>query len=125
MSGGAFCRTKLFTWKQEICGTALLLTQWERKDNAAEYFADLAQETLGGELWHQRLEATVADGEETLSDARFMSCAHRQLGYLYQITVADGWLADDERTSGNSSRRSFSTSKSSAWTTVNVKAIAM
>ena len=61
-----FCRTELFTTKFPICGSTLLLTQWERKKDAAEYFADLAEETLGGELWRRRLEATVADGEETL-----------------------------------------------------------
>ena len=88
-----FCRTKLFTTKFPICGSTLLLTQFKRKDDAAEYCADLAQETLGGEVWCTRLEATVADGEKTLADQRFMSCAHEQLGYLYQITVANGWLA--------------------------------
>ena len=87
------CRTKLFTTKFPICGSTLLLTQWERKKDCAEWLADLAQETLGGEVWCTRLEATVADGEKTLADQRFMSCAHEQLGYLYQITVANGWLA--------------------------------
>ena len=91
-----FCRTELFTHKSPVLGTALLLTQWERKKDAAEYFADLAEETLGGELWRQRLEATVADGEATLADARFMSCAHEQLQTLYQFTVANGWLADED-----------------------------
>ena len=70
-----FCRTELFTSKSNICGSALVLTQFQRKVDAAEWCADLAQETLGGEVWHRRLEATVADGEETLADARFMSCA--------------------------------------------------
>ena len=69
-----FCRTKLFTTKFPICGSTLLLTQFKRKDDAAEYCADLAQETLGGEVWCTRLEATVADGEKTLADQRFMSC---------------------------------------------------
>ena len=92
MSEGEFCRGALFTHKSPICGTALLLTQFQRKDAAAEWLTDLGQETLGGEVWCRRLEATVADGEETLSDARFMSCAHGQLRYLYQITVANGWL---------------------------------
>ena len=87
-----FCRTKLFTTKFPICGSTLLLTQWERKKDCAEWLADLAQETLGGEVWCTRLEATVVDGEATLSDTRFMSCATRQLQYLYQITVANGWL---------------------------------
>ena len=96
MSGGAFCRTELFTSKFPICGSTLLLTQWERKKDAAEWFADLAQETLGGEVWCTRLEATVVDGEETLSDMRFMSCAHRQLQTLYQTTVANGWLDDED-----------------------------
>ena len=100
MSGNQVCRTELFTTKFPICGTTLLLTQWERKDDAAEWCADIAQETLGGEVWCTRLEAAVADGEATLSDTRFMSCAHEQLGYLYQITCAPGWL-------DNRSRRSF------------------
>ena len=91
-----FCRTKLFTTKFPTCGSTLLLTQFKRKEDAAEYCADLAQETLGGEVWCTRLEATVADGEETLADARFMSCSTRQLRSLYAITVADGWLADED-----------------------------
>ena len=91
-----FCRVVLFTTKYPICGSTLLLTQFKRKVDAAEYCADLAEETLGGELWHRRLEATVADGEETLADARFMSCAHGQLQTLYQTTVANGWLDDDD-----------------------------
>ena len=63
MSGNQVCRTELFTTKFPICGTTLLLTQWERKDDAAEWCADIAQETLGGEVWCTRLEAAVADGE--------------------------------------------------------------
>ena len=96
MSRGVHCRLHLFTTKFPICGSALVLTQFQRKVEAAEWCADLAQETLGGELWCTRLEATVADGEETLADARFMSCAHEQLQTLYQFTVANGWLADED-----------------------------
>ena len=92
-------KTELLTSKYPICGIALLLTQWERKEDAAEYFADLAQETLGRKIWLKRLYASIRDGEETLAPARGMSCACRQLGHLYNIACGGGWLADTDRVS--------------------------
>ena len=65
-----FCRTELFTHKSPVLGTALLLTQWERKKDAAEYVAVLAAEPLGGELWRPRREAPVADGAASWAAAR-------------------------------------------------------
>jgi len=92
-------RTLLCTEKSPICGIALLLTQWERKEDAAEYFADLAQETLGRKIWLKRLYASIVDGEKTLAPARGMSCAYLQLGHLYNITCGGGWLDDADRVS--------------------------
>ena len=92
-------RATLCTRKYPICGIALLMRQWERKEDCAEWFADLAQETLGREVWCKRLYASIVDGEKTLSVARGMSCAHKQLGYLYQIAAAPGWLDDKSRES--------------------------
>ena len=99
MAPGEFTRTLLCTEKSPICGNALLLTQWERKEDAAEFFADLAQLTLGGEVWCKRLYASIVDGEKTLAVARGMSCAYKQLGHLYDIACAPSWLEDRNRES--------------------------
>ena len=92
-------RTQFFIRKNYICGIAMLLTQWLRKKDCAEYFADLSQLTLSGKVWCKRLYASIVDGEQTLSPHRGMSCAHRQLGHLYNIAVAPGWLDDESRES--------------------------
>ena len=94
-----FSRNELLTLKSPICGIALLLTQWLRKKDCAEFLADLGQLTLSDEVWLKRLYASIVDGEKTLSPTRGMSCAHAQLGYLYDIACADGWLADTDRVS--------------------------
>ena len=94
-----FSRNELLTHKSPICGIALLLTQWLRKKDCAEYFADLSQLTLSCKVWCKRLYATIVDGEKGLSPTRGMSCAHKQLGYLYQIAAAPGWLDDEDRES--------------------------
>ena len=92
-------RQTLCTRKYPICGIALLLTQWESKEDCADYFADLSQLTLGREVWCKRLYASIVDGEKTLAPTRGMSCANKQLGYLYQIAAAPGWLDDKSRES--------------------------
>ena len=97
MSGDG--RTELHTYKFPVCARALLLTQWLRKKDCAEYFADLAQLTLSGKVWCKRLYATIVDGEKGLSPTRGMSNAHAQLGHLYQIAAAPGWLDDESRES--------------------------
>ena len=94
-----FNRNLLLLRKFDIAGIAILLTQWLRKKDCAEYFADLSQLTLSGKVWCKRLYATIVDGEKTLAVARGMSCAHAQLGYLYQIAAAPGWLDDASRES--------------------------
>ena len=99
MSSVSNARSKLLTYKFPICGSALLLTQWESKEDCAEWLADLSQETLGRKVWLKRLYASIVDGEETLAVNRGMSCAYAQLGYLYDIACADGWLADTDRVS--------------------------
>ena len=73
MAGGEICRTELCTSKYPVCGIALLLTQWLRKKDCAEYFADLSQLTLSDEIWCKRLYASIFDGEKTLAPARGMS----------------------------------------------------
>ena len=99
MSRSGFTRNHLLTEKFPICGSALLLTQWESKKDCAEYFADLSQLTLGDEVWLKRLYASIVDGEKTLAVARGMSCAYAQLGHLYNITCGGGWLDDTDRVS--------------------------
>ena len=99
MSRSGFTRNHLLTEKFPICGSALLLTQWESKKDCAEYFADLSQLTLGDEVWLKRLYASIVDGEKTLAVARGMSNAHAQLGHLYQIAAVPGWLDDESRES--------------------------
>ena len=99
MSSGAFTRKELLTDKYPVSGIALLLTQWLRKKDCAEYFADLSQLTLSCKVWCKRLYATIVDREKGLSPTRGMSCAHTQLGYLYQIAAAPGWLDDKSRES--------------------------
>ena len=99
MSSGAFTRKELLTYKYPVCGIAVLLTQWLRKKDCAEYFADLSQLTLGDEVWCKRLYASIVDGEKTLSPTRGMSCAYKQLGHLYDIACAPGWLDDEDRES--------------------------
>ena len=99
MSRSGFTRNHLLTEKFPICGSALLLTQWESKKDCAEYFADLSQLTLGDEVWLKRLYASIVDGEETLAPARGMSNAYKQLGHLYDIACAPGWLDDKDRES--------------------------
>ena len=94
MSRSGFTRNHLLTEKFPICGSALLLTQWESKKDCAEYFADLSQLTLGDEVWLKRLYASIVDGEKTLAVARGMSCAYAQLGHLYKIACGGGWLDD-------------------------------
>ena len=94
-----FSRNELLTLKSPICGIALLLTQWLRKKDCAEYFADLSQLTLNCKVWCKRLYATIVDGEKGLSPARGMSCAYEQLGHLYNIAAAPGWLDDESRES--------------------------
>ena len=94
-----FSRTHLLFRKFNIAGIAILLTQWLRKKDCAEYFADLSQLTLNCKVWCKRLYATIVDGEKGLSPARGMSCAHKQLGYLYKIAAAPGWLDDEDRES--------------------------
>ena len=94
-----FSRTHLFFWKFNIAGIAILLTQWLRKKDCAEYFADLSQLTLGDEVWLKRLYASIVDGEKTLAVARGMSCAYAQLGHLYNIACGGGWLDDTDRVS--------------------------
>ena len=94
-----FSRTHLFFWKFNIAGIAILLTQWLRKKDCAEYFADLSQLTLSCKVWCKRLYASIVDGEKTLAVARGMSNAHAQLGHLYQIAAAPGWLDDESRES--------------------------
>ena len=97
MSGDG--RTELHTYKFPVCARALLLTQWLRKEDCAEWLADLSQETLGRKVWLKRLYASIVDGEKSLADHRFMSNAYTQLGYLYDIACADGWLADADKVS--------------------------
>ena len=94
-----FTRQVLCTRKYPICGSALILTQWESKKDCAEYFADLSQLTLGDEVWLKRLYASIVDGEKTLAVARGMSCAYAQLGHLYNIACGGGWLDDTDRVS--------------------------
>ena len=94
-----FGRDQLLLRKFNIAGIAILLTQWLRKKDCAEYFADLSQLTLNCKVWCKRLYATIVDGEKGLSPARGMSCAHKQLGYLYKIAAAPGWLDDEDRES--------------------------
>ena len=65
-----------------------------------EWLADLGQLTLGDEVWCKRLYATIVDREKGLSPTRGMSCAHTQLGYLYQIAAAPGWLDNKSREYG-------------------------
>ena len=92
-------RSVLLTMKFNICGNALVLTQFLRKEDCAEWLADLGQLTLGDEVWLKRLYASIVDGEKSLADHRFMSNAYTQLGYLYDIACADGWLADADKVS--------------------------
>ena len=92
-------RQTLCTRKYPICGIALLLTQWESKEDCADYFADLSQLTLGREVWCKRLYASIVDGEKTMSVTRGMSCAYSQLGHLHNITCGGGWLDDADRVS--------------------------
>ena len=94
-----FGRDQLLLRKFNIAGIAILLTQWLCKKDCAEYFADLSQLTLNCKVWCKRLYATIVDGEKGLSPARGMSCAHKQLGYLYKIAAAPGWLDDEDRES--------------------------
>ena len=94
-----YSRDTLLTHKFPICGIALTLTQFPRKKDCAEYFADLSQLTLGGETWCKRLYAQVVDGEKTLAVSRGMSSAYKQLGHLYDIACAPGWLDDEDRES--------------------------
>ena len=94
-----FSRYHLLLRKINIAGIAILLTQWLRKKDCAEYFADLAQLTLSGKVWCKRLYASIVDGEETLAPARGMSNAYKQLGHLYNIACAPGWLDDKSRES--------------------------
>ena len=94
-----FSRDKLLLRKFNIAGIAILLTQWLRKKDCAEYFADLSQLTLSCKVWCKRLYASIVDGEKTLSPTRGMSCAHAQLGHLYNIAAAPGWLDDKSRES--------------------------
>ena len=94
-----FGRDLLLLRKFNIAGIAILLTQWLRKKDCAEYFADLSQLTLSCKVWCKRLYASIVDGEKTLSPTRGMSCAHKQLGYLYQIAAAPGWLDNKSRES--------------------------
>ena len=75
------------------------MTQWMRRKDCAEFLADLGQLTLSDEVWLKRLYASIVDGEETLAPARGMSCAHGQLGYLYQIACGGGWLDNTDRVS--------------------------
>ena len=99
MSSSGFTRAHLCTRKFNICGNALVLTQFLRKKDCAEWLADLGQLTLGDEVWLKRLYASIVDGEKTLAVARGMSNAHAQLGHLYQIAAAPGWLDDESRES--------------------------
>ena len=92
-------RSVLLTMKFNICGNALVLTQFLRKEDCAEWLADLGQLTLGDEVWLKRLYASIFDGEKTLAPARGMSCAYNQLGHLYDIAAAPGWLDDRSRQS--------------------------
>ena len=94
-----FGRDQLLLRKFNIAGIAILLTQWLRKKDCAEYFADLSQLTLGDEVWCKRLYATIVDGEKGLSPTRGMSNAYKQLGHLYDIACAPGWLDDEDRES--------------------------
>ena len=94
-----YSRDRLLTYKQPICGIALTLTQFPRKKDCAEFFADLSQLTLSGKVWCKRLYASIVDGEETLAPARGMSNAYKQLGHLYDIACAPGWLDDKDRES--------------------------
>ena len=94
-----YSRDTLLTHKFPICGIALTLTQFPRKKDCAEYFADLSQLTLNCKVWLKRLYASIVDGEKTLAVARGMSCAYAQLGHLYNITCGGGWLDDTDRVS--------------------------
>ena len=89
----------MLTYKYPICGISLLLTQWLRKKDCAEWLADLSELTLSGKVWCKRLYATIVDREKGLSPTRSMSNAHAQLGHLYQIAAAPGWLDDESRES--------------------------
>ena len=89
----------MLTYKYPICGISLLLTQWLRKKDCAEYFADLSQLTLSCKVWCKRLYATIVDHEKGLSPTRGMSNAYKQLGHLYDIACAPGWLDDKSRES--------------------------
>ena len=99
MSGDASGRGELLTKKYPICGIALLMRQWKSKKDCAEWLADQAELTLGRKVWLKRLYASIVDGEKTLAPARGMSCAHQQLGYLYQIACGGGWLDNADRVS--------------------------
>ena len=90
-------REVLCTSKFPVCGSALLLTQWLRKKDCAEWLADLAQETLGRKVWLKRFYASIIDDEDTLAVARSMSSAHAQMGNLYNITCGGGWLDNADR----------------------------
>ena len=94
-----FSRTHLLFRKFNIAGIAILLTQWLRKKDCAEYFADLSQLTLSCKVWCKRLYATIVDREKGLSPTRGMSNAYKQLGHLYDIACAPGWLDDEDRES--------------------------
>ena len=94
-----FGRDQLLLRKFNIAGIAILLTQWLRKKDCAEYFADLSQLTLNCKVWCKRLYASIVDGEKTLAPARGMSCAYLQLGHLYNITCGGGWLDNADRVS--------------------------
>ena len=89
----------MLTYKYPICGISLLLTQWLRKKDCAEWLADLSELTLSGKVWCKRLYATIVDGEKGLSPTRGMSNAYKQLGHLYDIACAPGWLDDEDRES--------------------------
>ena len=96
MSGGAFCRTELFTSKFPICGSTLLLTQWERKKDAAEWFADLAQETLGGEVWRTAARSYGRRWRGDLVGHALHELRAQAAGTLYKQPCGGGWLDDED-----------------------------
>ena len=87
-----FTRKQAFHHKFCISAITLLFTQWTDRQKLKEWLADLATLTLSDFMWWRRHRAAVADGAETLADARSRSNASEHLRNVFGYVVGGGWL---------------------------------
>jgi len=93
-SSGGFTRKQALHHKFCITAITLLFTQWTDRQQLKEWLADLATRTLGDFMWWRRHRAVLADGAETLAEARSRSNASEQLRNVFNYVAGGGWLAD-------------------------------